>query len=50
MFVSSTDESEIIDIVHDFKAHKSAGYDTFSPNVVRSVIKAIAQPLISVSN
>jgi hypothetical protein len=50
MFVSPTDESEIINIVHDFKANKSAGYDSFSPKVIKSVIKAIAQPLTSICN
>ena len=50
MFVSPTDESEIIDIVCDIKANKSAGYDSFSPQVIKSVIKAIAQPLTSICN
>ena len=50
MFVSPTDESEITNIVHGFKAHKSAGYDSFSPTVIKSVIKGIAQPLTSICN
>jgi hypothetical protein len=50
IFVSPTDESEIINVVHGSKAHKSAGYDSFLPKVIENVNKVIALPLTSICN
>jgi hypothetical protein len=50
MCVYPTTDCEIIDIVHNLKANKSAGHDELSPRVIKSVISSIAQPLSDIFN
>ena len=50
MFVLPITPSEICDVTATFKCNKSAGYDSNSPNVIKSIIKNIALPLCNVFN
>ena len=50
MFVLPVTPSEICDATATFKFNKSAGIDSISPNVIKSIIKNIALPLCDVFN
>ena len=50
MFVLAVTPSEICDVTATFKFNKSAGYDSISSNVIKSIIKNIAWPLCDVYN
>jgi len=50
MFMLPTDEREIISVVSNLKANKSAEFDNLSPAIVKCVIDAIAQPLTCICN
>ena len=50
MFALPVTPSEICDETDTFKLNKSAGYDSISPNVIKSIIKNIALPLCDVFN
>ena len=50
MFVLPVTSSEIYDLTATFKFNKSAGYDSISCNVIKSIIKNIALPLCDVFN
>ena len=50
MFVLPVAPSEICDETATFKFNKSAGYDSISPYVIKSIIKNIALPLCDVFN
>jgi hypothetical protein len=46
----SSDPTEIINIVNQFKPNKSAGYDDIHPSVIINVIPFIAQPISNIVN
>lgn len=50
MYIEPTDEFEVIDISRNLKSNKSAGYDGYSPSIIKTVINYIAQPLVHVFN
>ena len=50
MTVYSTNENEIVNIVHDLKCKSSKGHDNISPHIVKNVIFEIAKPLSLVFN
>ena len=50
MFVQPTTGLEIIDIARNLKPSKSPGYDEILPNVIKSIINNITQPLSDIFN
>ena len=49
-FARPTNPLEIINIVHNFKAKKSAGFDEISPSVLKTTISYVAEPLANIFN
>ncbi len=50
MFVEPTNVLEITNIVNDLKPNKSAGYDSYSPMVIKAVMPSVIQPLMEIFN
>ena len=50
MFLFDTDQLEIAKIVRECKPKKSTGYDGINMNIIKSVIKSISKPLVSICN
>ena len=50
MFVLPVTPSETCDVTANCKCNKSAGYDSSSPNVIKSIIKNNALPFCDIFN
>ena len=50
MFLEGVEESELINIVRNFKNKKSAGYDKIDMVIVKKVISTIVTPLTHICN
>ena len=50
IFLSSTNETEIIKVVKQLKSSTSSGFDDISQSVIKQVIHCITKPLVHIMN